>query len=364
MDATERGMGRRTRGGAASAGVPGGLRSTPRISVIMPVRDMAGTVGRAVESIVAQDWSDWELIVVDDGSTDGTSGVLEAWARRDVRVRVERRAPAGIVAALGTGLAAARGEFVARMDADDVSLPGRFSAQVAFLERHGGIGVAGTLVRFGGDPVAKAGYAAHVAWLNGVVTPEAMARSRFIEAPLAHPSVMFRRELAERLGGYREGPFPEDYELWLRWLEAGVRMAKVEQELVIWNDPPGRLSRADARYAPSAFFGLKARYLTRWLAREGKDRGPVWVWGAGRVTRRRVEALLAEGVAVERYIDVDARKWGRHRDGRVVVGPESIPRSGEAFLLGYVANRGAREAQRAFLEGRGWVEGADYLFVA
>ena len=105
-----------------------------------------------------------------------------------------------------------------------------------------------------------------MAWTNGLLTHEEIALARFVESPLAHPSVMFRRSLVERWGGYAEGAFPEDYELWLRWLDAGVRMEKLADPLLIWNDSPTRLSRRDPRYAAEAFYRVKARYLARWLA--------------------------------------------------------------------------------------------------
>jgi hypothetical protein len=83
----------------------------------------------------------------------------------------------------------------------------------------------------------------------------------FVEASVAHPSVMFRRELLEKYGGYRDGPFPQDYELWLRWLEAGVRFGKVDAELLTWNDPPQRLWRTDTRYSVEAFYAIMCRHL-------------------------------------------------------------------------------------------------------
>src|SRR6185436_16591977 len=104
------------------------------------------------------------------------------------------------------------------------------------------IGLVGCLVEFGGDRSASEGYALHVDWINALTTPDEIALNRFVESPLAHPSVMFRRELVEKHGGYRAGDFPEDYELWLRWMEAGARMGKVPRVLLTWQDGPGRLS--------------------------------------------------------------------------------------------------------------------------
>ncbi len=337
------------------------------VSVVLPVRNALATLERAVESVRAQTWLDWEAVVIDDGSTDGSGEWLEARTRSDRRFRVLRCAPRGIVAALDAGVTAARGEYVARMDADDVAHPERLAEQVAFLEGEANrdIGLVGCGVEFGGDRVANAGYALHVDWLNALTTPDAIALNRFVESPFAHPSVMFRRDLVSQHGGYRAGDFPEDYELWLRWLDAGVRMAKVPRVLLTWNDPPTRLSRTDARYDPEAFFRLKAEWVARELGRVVRGRA-VWVWGAGRPTRKRAAYLAAYGVTIAGYVDVDAKKFTPALGGRgvPVIGAEALPPAEAVFVLGYVSKRGAREYIRSVLRARGFEEGRDFLMGA
>lgn len=336
----------------------------PRVSVVLPVRDGVGTLDAALGSLQAQTFTAWEAVVVDDGSTDDTPRLLSDWATREPRIHRVTAPRRGLVAALNHGLAEARAPWIARFDADDTAHPDRFAEQARWLEQHPEVGLVSCLVEFGGSRDSAAGYARYVDWLNTVVTPEAIALQRFVESPLAHPSVMFRRELVDRHGAYAEGPFPEDYELWLRWLEAGVRMAKVPRPLLTWNDPPRRLSRTDPRYAPTAFYECKARYLARWLGRECVGRRPLWVWGAGRLTRRRVDRLAAAGITVAAFIDIDVRKIGRCHGAAKVMGVEALPAPGEVFVLGYVSSWGARELIRATLTRRGYVEGADFLMAA
>lgn len=339
----------------------------PRVSIVLPVFNGAATLVRALASVRAQTFRDWELLVVDDGSADDSRAVAGAVAREDARVKVLDRGREGIVAALNTGLGAARGRLIARMDADDEMHPERLAAQVAWLDspENEAIGLVGCRVEFGGDRAASAGYALHVDWINSLVTPEEIARARFVESPFAHPSVMFRRELVERFGGYRAGAFPEDYELWLRWLDAGVRMAKVPRVLLRWNDPPARLSRTDPRYAPEAFFALKARWIAREAPRVAGGRA-MWVWGAGRPTRKRAAHLETNGLAIAGYIDVDPRKVSGALGGRGVPvrGVAELPSPAEAFVLSYVSSRGARDLIGAALGARGYREGRDFLLCA
>jgi glycosyltransferase involved in cell wall biosynthesis len=324
----------------------------------MPVRDAAATLPAALDSLIAQTDPEWELLAVDDGSGDGSLALLEAYARRDPRVRALAEPRRGLVPALCRGLAAAQAPLVARMDADDVSLPERLARQRRHLDAHPDLGLVASRVRFDGAP---GGYARHVAWSNGLLTHESIALARFVESPLAHPSVVFRRDLVARLGGYREGDFPEDYELWLRWLEGGVRMEKLAEALLVWRDSPGRLSRRDPRYRSEAFFRVKAAYLARWLARENPHHPRVVVWGAGRVTRRRAADLAAHGVEIAAWVDIDPDKIGRVLAGRPVIAPDALPPPGACFVVSYVASLGARDEIAAALARRGYRLGLDCI---
>ena len=337
----------------------------PRVSVVMPVYNAAATLATALADLFAQSLREIEVVAVDDGSADGSGEMLVAAARGEPRLRPVRQAHGGIVAALTAGLAAARADVIARFDADDRCHPRRLELQLARLAAEPALGLVACRAAFGGDRRAAAGFARHVAWSNTLLTPDAIALGRFRESPLAHPSVMFRRELVARHGGYRDGPFPEDYELWLRWLEAGVRMAKLADELVTWNDPPGRLSRRHPRYSVENIYALKAEYLGRWLARHNPHHPAVWVMGGGRRTRQRAAALLQHGVRITAWLDVDPRRIGETIAGVPVRSRDrDLPAPGTAFLLPYVGSVGAVAEQVALLEARGHRRGRDFLEVA
>ncbi|MFP5502223.1 MAG: glycosyltransferase family 2 protein [Candidatus Sericytochromatia bacterium] len=339
--------------------------TAPAITVLIPVYNAERTVRAAIESILAQSERDLELLVVDDGSTDGTPAILEALAAKDPRVRLVRQANAGIASALNAGLALARGRYVARMDADDLSLPTRLERQRAALDADPALGLVSCLVAHDApDGREAAGYAWHVDWLNQLVTPEAIALARFAESPIAHPSVMFRLSLVEAHGGYRAGPFPEDYELWLRWMEGGVRFAKVPETLLVWNDEPGRLSRTHPAYAVEAFYALKARYLARWLAAHNPRHPELVIWGAGKTSKQRAEQLVAHGCVITGYVDIDPRRWGRTAYGRPIHAPEGIEGPGFGFVVSYVGARGAGAQIKARLEAVGYEEGRHFLLGA
>lgn len=336
----------------------------PRVSVTMPCYNCAGTVTEALDSLLGQTMDDFEIVAVDDGSDDETPHILQEYSRRSDRVRWERMEHGGVVAAANHAIAQSRGEYVARMDADDIALPERLAAQAALLDGSPEVGLAGCLVRFGGNRTRCAGYARYVDWTNTVLDHESISLNRFVEFPVPNPSIMVRRKCLEEFGPYREGDFPEDYELLLRWLEKGVRMAKVPRELLVWNDPPERLSRNHPKYDMDSFYRVKARYLARWLERNNPHHPVVHVLGAGRTTRKRADMLLEHGIRFAAYHDLDPRKIGHVVNGVPVLHRNEIPEPDRCFCLSYVASVGAREDIAAFLGEHGHEPGRNWLAVA
>ena len=207
------------------------------------------------------------------------------------------------------------------------------------------------------------GFRIYEAWLNSLTTPESIARERFVESPVAHPSAMVRRELFEAAGGYREFGGPEDYELWLRMMQAGVKVSKIERYLYFWREHGERLTRTDRRYSVENFLRCKAQYLLSGPL-DGCER--VVMWGAGQTGRRLSKHLIRGGAEVEAFIDIDPAKIGRTLRGRPIIGVDGLPEllTGGAVVLASVASRGARKLIREQLDGLGLVEGVGYWCVA
>ncbi len=334
----------------------------PVVTILLPARNAAPTVSRAVESLLAGTWSALRVLAVDDGSTDGTRGVLERLATRDARVEVLDGAGRGLVAALQLALSQATSPYVARMDADDEALPRRLEASVEALAADPRLAGVGTGVElFREDRPVSPSLQAYASWLNGLTTPEALFQARFIESPLCHPSVCLRREALVATGGWEEGDFPEDYALWLKLLHAGYGLRNLPEVLLRWRDSSGRLTRTDPRYGLRRFFWLKARYLAIGPLADGR---PCTIWGAGPSGLRLARFLRERGIRVERFVEVHPRKVGTSIHGVPVVSGEELGPPGRGLLLLCVGVRWAREELRAELTARGWMEGVDYLCAA
>ncbi len=332
---------------------------TPRVSILLSVRNEQDHLSAALASLFRQTLADWELIAVDDGSTDATPALLAAAAANDGRIRVLRRPAEGLVAALNAGLELCRAPLVARMDGDDICHPRRLEGQEAFLRANPEAVLVSCRVRHFPRPALQGGMLAYEAWHNGLLTEAEIRRDLFVESPFPHPSVMFRREAVLALGGYRDRGWPEDYDLWLRLARGPGRFASLPDVLLFWRDRPSRLTRTGRHYRLEAFRACKVHHL-----RQGFLAGAatVTLWGAGQEGKAWRRALKEVGIGVDRWIEVDPRKVGQIIHGAPVVHCNDLGPDGQPILV-TIGARGARSEVREWALERGLREGTDFLCV-
>ena len=327
------------------------------ISVLLPYRDSATTLREAAASVLADMGADDELILVDDGSKDEGPQIAAELRSRDRRVVLAASGGLGVAGALTCGLSSCRGEWIARMDADDLSLPGRLEEERELLESDPTLGAVATRVEVFGDDVAE-GIRRYVEWQNGLVTATDHAHAIFVEAPVCHPSTMLRRAALDEIGGFQQGPFAEDYDLWLRLVDAGWGIAKVPHVLFRWRIHGRNVTWTDPRLSFDALRRLRARHLARRIDR------PFGIWGAGAYGRRLARAVCFELASVSFFIDIDPLKIGRRRRGAPILtvaeGLAHARRTGDLIIVA-VAVFGARDQIRSQLRARGFVEGKEFL---
>jgi glycosyltransferase involved in cell wall biosynthesis len=267
----------------------------PRISVLLPVRDAGAYLAPALASLWRQTFRDFEVIAVDDGSTDGSGELLERAAAAEPRLRVIRAAAAGLPETLNRALACARSPVIARHDADDLSHRERFARQLDHLGRRPKIAAIGCRLRLFPSANVAHGMRRWARWHNALLTHDAMAREALIDSPLAHGTAMIRRDWLERAGGWRDLAWPEDLDLWLRMLAGGARLAKCDATLYAWRQHAASATRRDPRYAPARFAELRLDALRRgFLAR----RRAVSLIGVGRTLADWESRLTAVGIRV------------------------------------------------------------------
>lgn len=324
------------------------------VSVVLPFRNAESTLGSAIQSILDQTFEEFELILVNNASTDNSVEVVHSI--KDPRIRLVNEPKVGVVHAANRGLKEAKGDYIARMDADDWSAPTRLKRQVELLVHKPEIGLVSGIVENLGEPTA--GFKQYLDWVNQVRSPEQIFLNQFVEYPIVNPSIMFRRDLINRFGDYKCGDFPEDYEFFLRLSTGGVRMQKVNEVVLKWNDLPCRLTRTHPSYSEEAFNKIKSNYLASWLKKNNQFDPQIWVWGAGKQARKRSSELESHGIQILGYIDVSRKE----RSGDLpVIHFDDLPDLPDRFIVSYVSNWGARDEIKAYLKGRNWREGMDFI---
>ena len=322
------------------------MNSTPALSVLLPVRNAAAWLPAALGSLWRQSERDFEVIAVDDGSQDGSAEILTRAARRESRLRVHVRAPAGLPETLRFASEHANTGLLARQDADDVSHHERFARQRAFLASHPEVAVVGCRVRLFPTASVGAGMRRWNAWHDALLSHDSMHAERLIDVPMLNGAAMLRREAVLAAGGWQERGWAEDLDLWLRLFAMGARFAKLPQRLYSWRQHPSSSTRSDSRYSHDRFLALKVDAL-------GRDFLP-----AGRKA-----TLIGVGESLERW--------------RSALGPQRLHRVCEArrpdpqifrvhtapFVLVFVSPA-ARDRWRAAAQISDLCESSDFTFVA
>jgi glycosyltransferase involved in cell wall biosynthesis len=331
--------------------------SDPLISVVLPVKNGGQYLSEAVQSILNQSYGQLELLLVDDHSTDGAISELNI---RDDRLRLLTSPGDGVVAAFNHGLARSAGKYIARMDADDISMPQRLETQLDLLQNQPAVGIAGACVEIFSDQPIAGGNIHYQNWLNSLKTPDQIHKQIFIELPIPNPTALFRREVITELKGYRDSSWPEDYDLFLRADQAGIQMAKPEPILFNWREHKQRLTHTDQRYSRARFQAAKAHYLVNGRLPDT----PLIIWGAGPSGRDFYDLLLNEGCEASGFIDVHPRRIGGLKRGKPVWSYEHPDQWGEGFILVAVGSRGAKQEISESLSQLGRFEGEHFVFVA
>lgn len=249
----------------------------PEVSIIMPVYNGEMYLGEAIESILNQTYTNFEYLIINDGSTDNSLDIIDKYARKDKRIVAISRENKGLVASLNEGIALAKGKYIARMDADDISLPNRIEQELRYLEENSDVDILGSNIEIIGD-VDKERKEGYIKWFNSSLN-ETNIEEKFLEGcALSHPSVMIKKQLFAHLK-YRDNYCAEDYDLWMRALKQGFKIRKIEEVLLQYRIHADSKSHTDQRNRRQFFdnVNIKLDYI------EGKyinSKVKVVIWGA------------------------------------------------------------------------------------
>lgn len=328
----------------------------PQISIILPFYNAGATLTRAIQSILNQTYQDFELILVNNNSTDQSLKIATDFVNTDHRVILLNETQQGVVFAANTGMRAAQGQYIARMDADDTAHTERLARQLNHLDQNPNLSLSATQVNYQSEKDTPDDFEHFVQWSNNLTTWDDIYHNRFVEFPVVNPTLLFRRSMLDEVGYLSEGDFPEDYEWFLRAVANGHQIGKLDTTLLDWHDSTNRLTRTDERYHTHAFFNIKTKYLAQHL--KSINQKEVWIWGAGKLGLKRSQLLLQEDIRIAGYIDIKKNKQLTHYP---CVHFEQISLTEQPFVLSYITNRNRRDEVRAFLNQKGYEEGVNYI---
>ncbi len=328
----------------------------PKISIILPYFNAEKTLKRSVNSILHQTFLDFELFLVNNNSIDNSCEIAKELAKNDSRIILLQEQKQGVVFATQKGFEKTNSDFIARADADDFWHKEKLLLQYNFLKENPKIDVVSCRVNFIGD-AKNDGMLTYVEETNKLLTHKQIELNRFSELQVINPTIMFRKEVALKHGLYKNDYFPEDYEMFLRWIEGGVKYHKLSEYLLDWYDSETRLTRTDKRYSFEAFYKVKSSYLFNYLKENNPYFPNIVVWGAGKRTKRRTKTIKKMGVKILYFIDVDKKKI----NDEDVISYQNIPPKGQIFLVSFINNKGVRRKIKDFLISKKYSEGKDFI---
>lgn len=270
----------------------------------MPVKNAESYLSDCLNSILGQEFNNWELIAVNDDSSDGSLDLLTRFSVDDRRIKVLQNSGQGIIEALQTAYAASSGELIHRMDADDKMPPLKLRRMTEAWER--GTVITGKVEYFSDEWMVGLGFQSYQRWINGLMDKGHLWDEVYMECPIPSPAWLLHRSDLDRIGAFDSRLLPEDYDLCFRMYEAGIKVKTVKETLHLWRDSQNRTSRKDPAYFPMAYYPLKLHYFLK-LDR-AVDR-PLFLWGAGKKGKLLARLLKASGVAF-RWITDNEKKIG------------------------------------------------------
>lgn len=273
----------------------------------MPVKNAGHYLTPCMESIIGQSFTSWELITVNDHSTDGSLAILHSFAQQDKRITVLQNVATGIIHALRLAREQARGKYITRMDADDLMDPDKIKLMVLLLEEHGKGNLALGLVNYFSDHELGLGYKKYAEWLNNLSQQQNNYNEIYKECTIPSPCWMVHRDDLERSGNFDSDFYPEDYDLAFRFRKAGLKVRTVNKVIHHWRDYPQRTSRTHQHYQDNRFTALKVGHF---LDQDDRDDMPLILWGAGNKGKAIARELISHRRSFE-WICNNYKKIGK-----------------------------------------------------
>ena len=328
------------------------------ISILMPVKNTALFLNECLDSIVNQNELNFELIAIDDHSTDDSYSILSNYSSKDSRIKVFKNSGKGIIEALRLAYKKSSGSLITRMDSDDIMSLDKLKVLKSNLIGFGVGHIALGKVKYFSKNNLGEGFKRYEEWLNSLTQSGINFNAIYKECVIPSPCWMVYREDLDRCKAFFSDEYPEDYDLAFRFYMGGLKPIKCNDILHYWRDYPTRTSRTDDHYSDNTFLDIKSNYFLRLEYHPKKN---LVIWGAGRKGKSLAKILIAKNIPFTWICD-NPKKIGK------LVYNQKIRSFNELESIKYpqsivtVANQKAQSEIRAYFKEKKGIENIDFFF--
>ncbi|WP_228851700.1 glycosyltransferase family 2 protein [Aegicerativicinus sediminis] len=332
--------------------------SLPKISILTPFKDTQQYIGECIKSVINQSYSNWELLLVNDNSEDNSLKIANNFLRMEDRIKVFQNEGKGIIAALRTAYKHSSGNFITRMDSDDIMAEDKLSIMFHQLQNSGKGYIALGLVKYFGEKRINDGYKRYENWLNRLIKSGNNFNEIYKECVIPSPCWMVHKTDLDKCGGFNPNLYPEDYDLAFRFYKHGLKCLVADKLLHFWRDYPTRTSRTHKHYAHNYFLDIKMKYF---LELDYNAKRPLTVWGAGFKGKYIAKTLKKFGISFY-WICNNPKKIEKKIYGVKLQNFESLKELNNPQCIVTVANSQSQKVIRNYFEQHQFVSMKDYFF--
>ncbi|SFD03301.1 glycosyltransferase family 2 protein [Algibacter pectinivorans] len=328
------------------------------VSILIPFKNTQEFIGDCIQSIINQTYTNWELIIIDDNSTDTSFTMVKAFAKKDSRIKLFKNSGSGIIDALQLAFSKSEGDLITRMDSDDIMRPNKLEVMAASLMHHGKGNLAVGLVHYFAEEGIKAGYKSYEIWLNALTKKGTNYSEIYKECVIPSPCWMLYRDDFIACDAFNPNRYPEDYDLAFRFYKHGFTCIPCNTILHDWRDYSHRTSRTNEHYAENHFIPLKLDYF---LELDYIPEKTLFVWGAGNKGKFIAKTLIEKQIDFEWICD-NPKKIGKDIYGKILRPFKDLESVKHPQSIITVANKEAQQDIRNYLNALKLKSVEDYVF--
>ncbi|GAA3589127.1 glycosyltransferase family 2 protein [Flavivirga amylovorans] len=331
---------------------------TPLVSILIPFKNTEAYIEACLVSILNQTYVNWELLIVDDSSSDSSISIVEKFAKNEDRITLLKNKGTGIIDALRLAFKHSKGTFITRMDSDDIMHSNKLNILVNHLLNHGKQHVATGLVNYFCDEGIKEGYKNYEIWLNNLTKTGNNYSEIYKECVIPSPCWMIHRDDLMACDAFNPNRYPEDYDLAFRFYKHNYKCIPCDTVIHDWRDYSSRTSRTHEHYAENHFIDIKLYYF---LELDYNPEKSLIVWGAGNKGKTVAKTLIKKGIPFEWICD-NPKKIGRDIYGTILKPFKTLKAIKNPQSIITVANKDAQTDIKNYMNSLGMKNIYDYVF--